>query len=133
MSISKPEVAELQAHAKFEQGFRYLDRCGEAMVRLLKILHTDWTAGEITPTGGVLRNFALGMSAKFNAESVTVEQDDVIDFETFTDQTCKIYEVLWRTFEIERIRIPLLRVTVKVGCPDQTIASVCPATGIRDV
>ena len=100
---------------RFDQGYRFLDRCGNALIRLENILDAGWIQGEIAPTGGQLRNFTLGMGAKFNSESLTVAQSEFLSFEHFLDQTCKIYDILRSTFEIKQIHAPVLRVIYQIG------------------
>lgn len=110
-----PPVVAISSNIRFVQGYRYLDRCGEAVIRLEDGLDKGWIPAETAPSGGTLRNFTLGMVAQFNAESMTVRQSEFISFEHFRDQTCKIYDVLWKTFEIKRILSPMLRVILAAG------------------
>ncbi len=103
---------------RFVQGYRFLDKCGEAIVRLEETLDPGWIPAETIPTGGQLRNYTLGMGAKFHSESLTVTQSEFLSFDVFHDQCCKIYEVLRSTFEIRRVLTPVLRVICQVGFPD---------------
>jgi hypothetical protein len=105
----------LVATIRFDQGYRYLDRCGEALVRLDDILDEGWIPTETTPSRGALRNYRLGMSAQFHSELMTVHQSEFISFEHFRDQACKIYEILWKTFEVKRIVTPVFRVILQAG------------------
>ncbi len=100
-----------------------MDRCGEALVRLENSTDEGWLPGEIVPQGGVMRNFRLGMGARFSAESMTVEQMEYISFDHFQDQTCKIFEVLWNTFDIDTILTPSFRCFFQVGFDELKKAS----------
>src|SRR4051812_34957603 len=94
-----PEFKQLQFSARFTQGYRYLDRCGEAMVRLERNLDKGWITGDINPSAGNMRNYTLGLTAKFSSETVLVDQSEFIAYDSFKDQSCKMFETLWRTFE----------------------------------
>ena len=59
---------------RFDQGYRYLDKCGEAMIRLEEVLPPGWLPGQIDPNGAVMHNFALGMEVRFNSQWLTVVQ-----------------------------------------------------------
>ena len=116
MSLTvRPEFKQLNFTVRFERGYRYLDRCGEAIVRLEDTLDKDWIPGEVTPTGGNLRQVAYGMTVHFNSDLLAVEQSEFIGFDVFKDQSCKLFEILLRTFEIKKIRVPAFRATIHVG------------------
>jgi len=100
---------------RFDQGYRYLDRCGEAIIRLESTLDPGWIPGEVSPTGGQLRNFTLGLGANFNVASMNVNQSEFLSFPHFMDQTCKIFEVLRSTFEVKRVLTPVVRVICQIG------------------
>jgi hypothetical protein len=103
---------------RFDQGHRYLDKCGEAIIRLEDSLQEGWLPGQTNPDGANLFHFALGMQATFNAYWLTVTQGDFLAFEPFLDQSCKIYDVLRGTFGIKRILTPALRVVFQLGFAD---------------
>ncbi len=116
MATNSPlEVHAIHASVRFVQGYRYLDRCGEALIKLENVLDDGWITTETTPKAGSLRNDQLGMVATFNSETMTVSQEEFIAFEHFLDQTCKLYETLWQTFEIKRIHLPSIRILVQKG------------------
>lgn len=116
-AITELQPTQFSFTVRFVQGYRFLDRCGEALVRLEDTLDEGWIPGETVPTGGQLRNFTLGMGAKFHSESLTVVQTEFLSFEHFQDQTSRIFEVLRGTFDIRRIFAPVLRVICQVGFP----------------
>ncbi len=117
-TANRLDVVRLSSTIRFVQGYRYLDRCGEAIVRLENTTDEGWIPGEITPSSGHLQNWRLGMGARFDSESMTVHQREHISFEHFKDQTCRIYEILWKTFDIEKILSPTLRVVLQIGFED---------------
>jgi len=117
------DVVRLSATVRFVQGYRYLDRCGEALIRLENTADEGWIPGQATATGGRLQNWRLGMRAEFDSERVTVHQTEYISFEHFQDQTCKIYEILWKTFDVEKILTPALQVIFQIGFDELSDAS----------
>lgn len=115
MAVTQPEVHQIASTIRFLQGYRFLDRCGEAIIRLEDALDSGWIPGEISPKGGALVNHELGMTAQFHSESMTVAQAEFLDLRLFRDQACKMYDVLRQTFEIATIKAPSLRVVWQQG------------------
>lgn len=62
-----------------------------------------------------MTNADLSMALKFNAQSMNVDQSEFISFEHFLDQSCKIYETLWKTFEVDDIHVLSFRVLLQKG------------------
>ncbi len=112
---SSLKVHAINATIRFIQGYRYLDRCGEALIKLENVLTADWITTETSPKSGNIKNDQLGMAGAFSSEAMTVTQTEFVSFEHFLDQTCKIYDTLWQTFEIKRINAPTLRVFAQRG------------------
>lgn len=75
------QVHAIQASIRFIQGYRYLDRCGEALVKLENTLADGWIPSETSPKAGVLKNDQLSMTASFSSESMTIQQAESISFE----------------------------------------------------
>jgi hypothetical protein len=115
------ETHQLQTTIRFIQGYRYLDRCGETLIRLENSLADGWIPVETTPASGAIKNDLLGMVATFNSSGMTVLQQEFVSFEHFRDQTCKLYETLWRTLELENINAPTAKVVLQKGFKDGTI------------
>jgi hypothetical protein len=115
------QVHQIQASIRFIQGYRYLDRCGEALVKLENVLAEGWLPTESTPKAGSLKNDQLGMMASFNSEAMTTHQAEVISFEQFLDQSCKVFDTLWQTFEVKRINLPAIRVVFQKGFQDDEL------------
>lgn len=109
------QVREIRATIRFVQGYRYLDRCGAAMVELENGLAEGWIPTEPSPKSGSLKNETLGMTAAFQSELMTVAQSEYISFDHFTEQACKIFDVLWQMFEIKTINVPAMRVVFQKG------------------
>lgn len=68
--------------ARFEQGYRYLDRCGNAMILLEKGLPgvTDnrvWMPQEMVPTGARIKCPELDITLTFDAYRLCVDQNPV--------------------------------------------------------
>ena len=109
-------VSMISMTTRFVQGYRYLDRCGEALVRLEDSLEENWIPGQIAPKGGSLKNDLQQMVAQFDSEHLSVTQSDLTDFEAFHDAACRIYETLIHCFEIRKINAPVLRAVAQKGC-----------------
>jgi len=121
-AITELQPTQFSFAVRFDQGYRYLDRCGEAIVRLEETLDEGWIPGDINPSGGQLRNYTLGLAATFGTASLSVNQTEFMSFEHFQDQTCKVFEVLRVAFDIRRVVTPALRVVYQLGFPDVEIA-----------
>lgn len=109
---------EVTFSTRFVQGYRFLDRCGEALVSLEDTLDKEWLTGEATPKGGGMKNEVTGMVTGFNSESMSVTQSEYFDAALFIDQACKIYAVLRDKFEIGRINAPSMRLQLQRGFED---------------
>ncbi|HTU93569.1 MAG TPA: hypothetical protein VMF69_26045 [Gemmataceae bacterium] len=122
MAGSSPfQVHRILATIRFIQGYRYLDRCGEALVKLENVLTEGWLPTEPSPKAGGMKNDQLGMTASFNSEGMTTSQAEFISFEHFIDQTCKVFDTLWQTFEIKRISSPTILVVFQKGFKDDEL------------
>jgi hypothetical protein len=115
MATTGFELHRIASSLRFIQGYRFLDRCGEAIIKLEEVLDEGWIPGETNPGGGVLVNHVLGMTARFDSGSVTVGQSEFFDFDYFQDQACKIFDVLRQTFEVKRVNAPSLQVIRQKG------------------
>jgi hypothetical protein len=105
----------LQVSVRFIQGYRYLDRCGECLIRLEDKLDEGWIPVETSPTSGTMKNETIGLTITFNSEGMNLRQAEYLEFDTFRDQSCKAYDILWRLLAIERISAPTLRVWYQMG------------------
>lgn len=107
---------------RFIRGYRYLDRCGDVLVRLEDVLSEGWIPTETKPSAGQIVNHTLGMAAGFDSSHLTVNQSDFLSFEHFLDESCKIFQVLWTSLEIERINVPCLQVFLQRGFDEESVA-----------
>lgn len=62
-----------------------------------------------------MRNDELGLFARFNADSLQVQQHEVFSFDTFRDQSCKIFDVLRSVLEIKRVNVPAMQTSYQRG------------------
>ena len=109
---------DIALSVRFIQGYRFLDRCGEALIRLEEVLDKGWIPTEPSPKGGAVKNDELGMTVSFNSESLLIQQFDNFDLSLLRDQGSKTYTVLREAFKIERINAPTLRVLFQKGFDD---------------
>jgi hypothetical protein len=109
MNTDQLAIHEIGTSLQFIQGFRYLDRCGEAMIRLQSVLDHGWVTAEAIPTSGVMRNDSLGMQLRFNSDGISVRQTDFFDFQAFFDQACKAAAAIISVLGVERINVPTLQ------------------------
>ena len=122
MSGSKSfEAHQIHASLRFIQGYRFLDRCGEALIKLENVLEKEWLQTQTIPTGGSMRNDSLGMTANFNSDAISTSQVEFISLDHFLDQTCKIFDTLWQTFDVKRINVPSLQVFFQKGFNDDEL------------
>jgi hypothetical protein len=116
LSKLKFETTTLHFSLRWVQGYRYLDRCGEALCRIEKSLDDGWIVGEATPKAGTIKNFKLGMVAQFNSEYMSLTQREFISIDHFVNESSSLTAILASTFGIEGARIPTVRITIQHGC-----------------
>lgn len=110
--------------AKWVQGYKYLDHCGKALIKLENELsHKEWITSEFRPTGGSIKNPALDMLAVFDSNRITVIQEIAPNKEEFISETAKIYDILRTVFEIEQINIPAIRIIAQKGFEEEKQAN----------
>jgi hypothetical protein len=109
---------EVALSVRFIQGYRFLDRCGEALVRLEEVLDKEWIPAEATPKGGAIKNDAVAATASFNSDSLLIQGFEFFDLSWFRDQASKIYSVIREAFRIDRINVPTLRIVLQKGFED---------------
>lgn len=112
----KPVVRQRIFEARFERGYRYLDRCGEAMIMLEDLLSRDtpfqWLPQEMAPTGARLICLELDITIVFDAARLIVDWDTVsnddLDFDQLSEDvlatiTGRFDLQVWRRFGSRRI------------------------------
>jgi hypothetical protein len=81
----EPVLRQRIFEARYERGYRYLDRCGDAMVILEDLLAEGtgclWFPAEATPTAARMICPDLDATLVFNAQSLVLEQAPVGDVE----------------------------------------------------
>jgi hypothetical protein len=70
---------------QYEQGFRYLDHCGEFMVRLVRDF--DFIASDAQPTGAKMNHPDLGIHLELDVRGLVLSQEEPPDH---GDQFCDI-------------------------------------------
>ena len=85
------------------------------MARAEDQLDKGWIVGDIKPTGGAISNYRLGLFASVDAASASVRQDDLISPDHLIDQSCKLFELLFKVFEIRSIRVPTFRALYQIA------------------
>jgi len=104
-----------QLTIRLVQGYRFLDKCGEAMIQLESRLGENWLPGELAPTAGNIKNETIGIHIRFNAENITVSQTDFLDHAIFHSTACAAVETLLNQFGIQQINAPVLRLVAQSG------------------
>ena len=80
MAIEKRRPKRLSSvfEARYGRGYKYLDRCGEALLILEDVLPQQtgrlWMTGDIAPKGATLKCPALDLTVVFDAHKLVVEQ-----------------------------------------------------------
>lgn len=120
MSLSKLKVTATAYSftLRLIQGYRYLDRCGEALCRIEKTMDDGWIVGDVAPKGGAIRNYKLGMAAQFGPDRISVTQKEFLSPDHFINEVAKLVAILQGEFGIERAKVPTLKVTYQHGCRD---------------
>jgi hypothetical protein len=106
---------ELRLSVRFVRGYRYLDRAGEALVRLEDVLEKEWLPAEISPKSGNMRNDLLGMQLVFSSEGLGVTQEGVLSPPHFLDQASKIVDILASVFEVDTFITPAVGIEYQKG------------------
>jgi len=77
-SSGKPKLLEQVLEIRYERGYRYLDRCGEAMLLLEGVLSEKteelWMPGEMQPKGAVLMCPELELQVLFDTFKLVIIQ-----------------------------------------------------------
>ena len=139
--IAGLDVHEVTLTIRFVQGYRYLDRCGATLIELENALGEGWLPSDPTPKGGAIKNTTKGMTAQFSSDYLQVALDDFQAIEEFISDACRIYDVLWKAFEIKHLLAPSLRVQIQKGfeTSDEAdawvvgLASATPSSNVVEV
>jgi hypothetical protein len=121
------KVLRIVFEARYDEGYRYLDRCGETVVRIRK--HSSaWLVGPVNPQGGVISNNAESLTLNMGNESMLVATTEEFEYE----KAEKKVDVLAREAEalygiiVETLSVPN---TTRVGLRSQFFA---PADSLEE-
>lgn len=80
--------------ARYKQGYRFLDRCGETMIEVENKIK-GWIAGEAVPTGGTMVNEAENMFFNFNSSKFDLAQHyaDISNYKNFIDCSYEFFDI----------------------------------------
>lgn len=94
--------------ARFDDAFRYLDRCGEVL-SLLRIHHPNWKPQDPNPQSGLLINHQAKLAMSFNTEKFSINRQvdktiPPLEAETvlavLAPEAEKIYSIITETLSI---------------------------------
>ncbi|MCY2953830.1 MAG: hypothetical protein NTU53_17925 [Planctomycetota bacterium] len=78
MSKAAPKVLERVFEARYEKGYRYLDRCGDVMLVLEELLAAEtgkvWMPDEVAPKGAKIKCPELDLAVAFDSARMAVIQ-----------------------------------------------------------
>jgi hypothetical protein len=78
MAKRRTKLLEQVFEARYERGYRYLDRCGDAMAVLEDMLSAEmgkiWMPSEMTPKGAVLKCPEEDMTVSFDTDKLVISQ-----------------------------------------------------------
>jgi len=108
MSIARPKLTQNIFEARYERGYRYLDRCGDAMVILEEALPEIsngrvWMPEQMVPVGARIKCPELDIIVAFDTYRLCVDQNPVdteCDFVGISEYT---HNTIVSKFEIKTI------------------------------
>jgi len=101
----KPKLIQNIFEARYERGYRYLDRCGDVMVILEEALpsisnDSVWMPDEARPTGARMKCPNLDINVVFDTTRLVVDQNPVDKKCPFNDISRYIFETIYSKFNI---------------------------------
>jgi len=113
--------------ARYDDGYRYLDRCGETLVQIRKY-SPSWVPGQIDPQRGVVTNFVHQLTLNMGHQSMLVATNDELDYiamekklQVFAQEAEVLYKII-----VETLNVPN---TTRVGLRVQFMA---PADALEE-
>lgn len=108
-SAREPVLRQRIFEARYEQGYRYLDRCGEALLILESLLETDtghtWFPTEMSPSGARLQCPDLDIAIVFDARHLVVDQNPVGDVACdFIEIATSILSTITGRFDLRKMQ-----------------------------
>jgi hypothetical protein len=106
MGKEKPKLTQAVFEARYDQGYRYLDRCGDVMIILEQALPgvTDnkiWMPEEMLPTGARMKCPDLDLTIVFDTHRLCIDQSPVDKECAFEEISRYIWNTLVSKFEIK--------------------------------
>lgn len=88
--------------ARYKQGYRYLDRCGETMIEAENKIK-GWIAGQAVPTSGYMVNEAENMLFNFSCLKLDLSQHyaNINDYENFINYSIKFFDLVSRNLGLK--------------------------------
>jgi len=110
--MNKPMLIQQVFEMRYEEGYRYLDRCGEAMIILEKQLPEQtgktWMPEEIVPSGARLKCPDLDLVVTFDSYHLIVDQNPASEDTDFRSICDLLRAILIGRFD--------LRTFIRLGC-----------------
>ena len=119
MRSNPVSIHQIASSVRLVRGYRFLDKSGESILKLLDALDEGWISTKIDSEMVQMTNHALGMTLQFSSDVMALVQSDFISFEYFRDQSCKSFDVLRNILEIDHINGPSLQVVFQLGFDEQ--------------
>lgn len=108
MAKTKGKLIQNVFEARYDRGYRYLDRCGDVMVILEEALpsmsnNSLWMPDDARPTGARMKCPNLDINVVFDATRLVVDQNPV-DEECSFDDICRyVFDTICSKFDINTI------------------------------
>lgn len=104
---SRPQLIQQVFEARYHGGYRYLDRCGDAMIiledLLLQTTGKIWLPKEMVPTRARLICPDLDFIVLFSAERMIAEQKPVGQECAFPEIAAEVFATIWAKFNIRAL------------------------------
>ncbi len=108
MAKIKPKLIQNVFEARYERGYRYLDRCGDVMVILEEALpsksnNSVWMPDDARPTGARMKCPDFNLTVVFDTTRLVVDQNPVDKKCSFDDISQYIFGTIYSKFNINTI------------------------------
>lgn len=115
------KVPKVIFEARYDEGYRYLDRCGETLVHIKKY-SSSWVPGTINPQQGVVVNNKKTLVLTFGNQSMNISTSaelDALSMEKRIPELATEAETIYKII-VDNLRVPH---TTRVGCRCFFVAS----------
>ena len=107
MPKTKPKLIQNVFEARYERGYRYLDRCGDAMVILEEALpaisnNSLWMPEEMQPIGAKMKCPELDLTLVFDASRLCLDQNPADVDSPFEDISKYAFDTVVSKFDIRK-------------------------------